>query len=509
MQLENQNFSWISSLYWTLATITTVGYGDIVFKSDLGKVFSIVVMVSGIFFILVVIPFTILRLFQSSARAPREVLSSTKDHVILTNYDSITRALIKLFINFKITYVVIIEDLNKALELIDNGIKVVWGAVDDPETYKLLNIEKAALVALSGLDTVNTSITYTVRSVSAAVPIMATASNKVSKDVLEIAGCNHVLTLNEKLGNSFARRVIGGDAMAHIIGEIDNIIIAEATATGTPVVGKTLKEIQFPLLCGITVIGIWFNGRFEMAQPNSIIHSQSMLVIAGSKENIERYNEIFCIYNSTTQPVLIIGGGKVGTIMAEVLSRRKIAYKFLEKDLMINKHNKNMLRGNAMDMEILIKSGIQKAPAVAITTHNDDDNLYIATLCRHLNNSVQIICRATKENSVHLLNKAGCEFVMSYASAGANNIFNFLKSGNILMISEGVDVFKIAVPKQIVGKKISEIKIREESGCSIIGLKENDKVKINPPPDLILSENSELVLIGTAESESRFLEKYT
>ena len=43
----------------------------------------------------------------------------------------------------------------------------------------------------------------------------------------------------EMLANSLVRRVIGGDAMAHIIGELDGIIIAEASALGTPIVGKT------------------------------------------------------------------------------------------------------------------------------------------------------------------------------------------------------------------------------------------------------------------------------
>ena len=39
MLLEGKEFSWITGLYWTLTVMSTLGFGDITFKSDLGLVF--------------------------------------------------------------------------------------------------------------------------------------------------------------------------------------------------------------------------------------------------------------------------------------------------------------------------------------------------------------------------------------------------------------------------------------------------------------------------------------
>ncbi|MBW1822045.1 MAG: two pore domain potassium channel family protein, partial [Deltaproteobacteria bacterium] len=80
MLFEDREYSWITGFYWTLTVMSTLGFGDIIFVTDLGKVFSIVVLMSGIVFLLVMLPFTFIQFFyapwleaQSRARAPREL----------------------------------------------------------------------------------------------------------------------------------------------------------------------------------------------------------------------------------------------------------------------------------------------------------------------------------------------------------------------------------------------------------------------------------------------------
>ena len=61
MAYEGRDYSYITGVYWTLTVMSTLGFGDITFTSDIGKLFSIIVLVSGIILIMIVMPFTFIR----------------------------------------------------------------------------------------------------------------------------------------------------------------------------------------------------------------------------------------------------------------------------------------------------------------------------------------------------------------------------------------------------------------------------------------------------------------
>ncbi len=56
-----EGFSWINSLYFCVITLTTIGYGDIVPKTDLGKLFTTVYVIIGIGIFAAVINYLIKR----------------------------------------------------------------------------------------------------------------------------------------------------------------------------------------------------------------------------------------------------------------------------------------------------------------------------------------------------------------------------------------------------------------------------------------------------------------
>jgi voltage-gated potassium channel len=137
------DYSWITGFYWTLTVMSTLGFGDITFDSDLGRAFSILVLMSGIVFLLVLLPFTFIEFFyepwlkaQSAARAPRILPEKTRGHVILTAYDAVTHALIDRLSAHHFPYVLLASDLTNALRLHDLGYHVMLGDLDNPETYR-------------------------------------------------------------------------------------------------------------------------------------------------------------------------------------------------------------------------------------------------------------------------------------------------------------------------------------------------------------------------------------
>ena len=66
----------------------------------------------------------------------------------------------------------------------------------------------------------------------------------------------------------------------------------------------------------ITVAGVWERGRFEAATAETMINPSTVLVLAGTRSQLDDYDGLFCIYRSSEHPVIILGGGRVGTATA-------------------------------------------------------------------------------------------------------------------------------------------------------------------------------------------------
>ncbi|MCK8602867.1 potassium channel family protein [Desulfoferrobacter suflitae] len=518
MGWEGRDYSWITGFYWTLTVMSTLGFGDITFATDLGRLFSITVLLTGIVFLLVMLPFTFIQFFyapwleaQNRARAPRALDKDIRNHVIFTQFDSVTVNVVDRLKQFGIPYVILIEDLHRALELHDMGFKVMVGDLDSPQTYERLNVQQAALVVVLNEDMKSTNILFTIRGLSDQVTTVTNADLDDSLDILQLAGSTHVFQFTKMLGKSLARRVAGHDMQANIVGRFDRLLIAEAPALHTGLKGKTLAESRLREITGVTVAGIWERGKLEIPHPDTIIDASNVLLLAGSAEQFERYDRLISSagqHHLNQGPVLVLGGGRVGQSIADNFEERGIHYRVVEKRRDIVDKRSTFILGSAGDLEVLLKAGINDTPAVIITTHDDDLNIYLTIYCRRLRRDAQIISRASLDRNVETLHRAGADLVMSFTSLCTNTIINLLKPGQLLMLSEGLSIFRATVGPSFINKQLRENRIREKTGCSVIAVKRGEQLIINPEPSIILREHDDLVLIGVADAEKRFIHEF-
>jgi K+/H+ antiporter YhaU regulatory subunit KhtT len=121
---------------------------------------------------------------------------------------------------------------------------------------------------------------------------------------------------------------------------------------------------------------------------------------------------------------------------------------------------------------------------------------------------MQILSRANLERNVSTLHRAGADFVMSYASIGADAIFNFLKNEDTWMLAEGLNIFRLKAPKSLVGKDLAGSGIREATECSVVAIRDDGILSINPDPQMSIREGAELILIGTCDGERKFVQAF-
>jgi voltage-gated potassium channel len=512
---EGQDHSWLSGIYWTVVTMTTLGYGDITFESDLGRVFSAVVLLSGVLFLLILLPFAFIQLFLApwlEARAqlatPRELPEGTSGHVLIVGYDTVATSLIPRLRAYDYPYVVLEPEVSRALELHEQGVRVMVGEPDDRLTYLHARADQAALVFTGHDDFLNSNVTFTVRELTEKVPVVAKARLPESVDLLELAGATHVILLAELLGRSLSRRALGGDVRTSRIGSFGELQFAEAPVRGTPLVGRTLAASRLRETTGVTVVGIWDRGAFEPADPGQLIEESSVLLLAGTDEQLERFDALTAIYNPSFAPVLVLGGGRVGRAAAEALEEREVDYRVVEKDPARIHDPHHYVLGSAAELAVLQRAGIREAPSVMVTTHDDAINIYLTIYCRKLRPDVQIISRATLDRNVSTLHRAGADHVLSYASLGANSVFNLLQQGAVLMMAEGLDLFREPVPASLAGRTLAESGIRQATGCLVVAVDGPGGRVVNPLAGTVLPPGGEVVLLGSRDGERAFRKRF-
>ena len=77
------------------------------------------------------------------------------------------------------------------------------------------------------------------------------------------------------------------------------------SAHATPLAGKTVRESKLRENVSLNLVGMWERGRFILPEPDAVIDDHAVLVLAGTRDQLDDYDELFCIYNASNDPVVI------------------------------------------------------------------------------------------------------------------------------------------------------------------------------------------------------------
>jgi voltage-gated potassium channel len=195
------------ALWYSVISITTIGYGDY-FATSLGArvgtvVFIVVFGLTGFTLVLGVFAETLMEFLQKGQRGMARILD--KDHVLIVNFPSSGRVR-QLLRELQAGHgdsqrpVVIVTDAVESLPFSQPGVSFVFGSPLEAETYELANLREAAMALVlapnydsTHSDAVVSSVVSFIESVQPGLYTVAECLDEKHRILFAGSGCNAVV----------------------------------------------------------------------------------------------------------------------------------------------------------------------------------------------------------------------------------------------------------------------------------------------------------------------------
>jgi len=161
---------------------------------------------------------------------------------------------------------------------------------------------------------------------------------------------------------------------------------------------------------------------------------------------------------------------------------------------------------------VLEEARVGQAGGLVTTLELDQDNLFVALSARGMNPDLRIVSRSTERATDKLL-KAGANVVINPTHIGGRRMAHELVRPNVVGfldymvrdLERSLNIEEIAIGQgsRLVGKKLAESMIREESNALVLAVVRDEEQIYNPPPSTILTEGTTLIALGERDQLER------
>jgi voltage-gated potassium channel len=194
-------FSFIDAIYFTMVTVMTVGYGDIVPVSPLARMLDAFLMTPGRIFVWLIFIGTAYQFVYQQYREERELKKLQKklnNHIIICGYGMTGQAVVDELLNKKydMEQLVVIDDNEEFIRYAaDNDITAILGSASKENILKKAAIEKAQnIIITTGRDDTNVLIGLSAKNLNPNITIISRVNELENKKLLLQSGADHIIT---------------------------------------------------------------------------------------------------------------------------------------------------------------------------------------------------------------------------------------------------------------------------------------------------------------------------
>jgi voltage-gated potassium channel len=221
------------------------------------------------------------------------------------------------------------------------------------------------------------------------------------------------------------------------------------------------------------------------------------------------------LIESLEQHYIVCGFGRTGRHVAREFFAEGIPFIIIDDDLEeveeIKQLGYTVILGDATLDESLVRAKIEQAICLVTALPSDAENLYTVLSAKTLNPRIRAIARASNEEAVQKLQRAGADAVVSPYITGGKRLAAAALRPQVMDFVDGIitgsnrsyylEEFLIdSAACPFVGKSLRDAKLRSQTGALVLAIRRFDGNLIaGPTGETQILEQDALICMGTAE----------
>ncbi len=236
-----------------------------------------------------------------------------------------------------------------------------------------------------------------------------------------------------------------------------------------------------------------------------ILRAGDFVYYVCEQRDLAEIQKLFGGKGSSAKNLLIVGGGRIGFRLAQLLDKKGFHIKLIEKDnqrcqeISARLHRIVVLHGFATDQAFLEQENVGGMDMVIAITNDEEMNILACLLAKRMG-AQKTICRVNKFAYIPLVHAIGIDHVVSPRRSAINSIFPFIRRGKIISTvsikgKEAEVLEALALEdSEIIARSIKDLKFPKEA--LILCLARGEEVII-PSGDTVIQPQDKVIILSS------------
>ena len=292
----------LDSIYMTVITLSTIGYGEVNPVSPAGRIFTLVLIVMGVGFFLYVLGNVVqflvegrIRLILGRHKLDKQI-GHLNDHYIVCGYGRMGRAFCRYLIQKGLKFVVLEKNEDRIPVMNTDHVLYIAGEATIEENLHKAGVERASnLIATLGTDADNVLLVLLAKGLNPDLYVVARASQNASKKPLDTAGADVVVSPFDVGARRMAHAILRPNVIRFLEFafadedtdiHIEEFVVAESSnLVGVPLLESGIRQDYNLMILSI----IKANGEMVFnPSADTIIKANQKVIVVGRSDDLSK-----------------------------------------------------------------------------------------------------------------------------------------------------------------------------------------------------------------------------